>query len=184
MIVIDGLRRIAKMAVLHVLHRVDKSQRRRLYEGRGSVPLHHWGVSANDRGHLLIGGCDAIDLAERYGTPLHVVDEASLVRTFTAFRDAFLRHYPKVEIGYSYKTNPLPGVLKILHRAGASAEVISHFELSLALTLRMPGDRIIFNGPPKTEEALPLPWSIGAQLLKLYNIPHLHPIPNLLQLHL
>jgi len=27
--------------------------------------------------------------------------------------DAFLRHYPKVEIGYSYKTNPLPGVLKI-----------------------------------------------------------------------
>jgi len=183
MIVIDRLRRIAKLAVLHVLHRVDKSQRRRLYEGRGSVPLHHWGVSANDRGHLLIGGCDAVDLAERYGTPLHVVDEASLVRTFMAFRDAFLRHYAKVEIGYSYKTNPLPGVLKILHRAGASAEVISHFELWLALKLGMPGDRIIFNGPAKTEEALALAVSSQVKLINIDNIDELQTIHKLAQAH-
>jgi len=180
---IDRLRRIAKLAVLHVLHLVDESQRRRLYGGRGSVPLHHWGVSANDDGHLLIGGCDAVDLAERYGTPLHVVDEASLVRAFTAFREAFLRHYPRVEIGYSYKTNPLPGVLKILHRAGASAEVISHFELWLALRLGMPGERIIFNGPAKTQEALALAVSNQVKLINIDNIDEPQAIHTLAETH-
>jgi len=60
-----------------------------------------------------------------------------------------------VEIGYSYKTNPLPGVLKILHRAGASAEVISHFELWLALKLGMPGTGLFSTGRPRPRRPSP-----------------------------
>lgn len=180
---IDRLRRTVKLAVLHVLHLMDESQRRRLYGGQRSIPLHHWGVSANDDGHLIMGGCDAVDLAQRYGTPLHVVDEASLVRTFMAFREAFLRRYPRVEIGYSYKTNPLPGVLAALHRAGASAEVISHFELWLALRLGMPGERIIFNGPAKTQEALALAVSNKVKLINIDNLDEPQAIHRLAEAH-
>lgn len=167
---IDRLRRTAKLAVLHVLHLKNESQRRRLYGGQRPIPLHHWGVSANDNGHLVVGGCDAVELARRYGTPLHVVDEASLVDTYMAFRDAFIQRYPRVEIGYSYKTNPLPGVLATLHQAGATAEVISHFELWLALKLGVPGERIIFNGPAKTEEALALAVSNQVKLINIDNL--------------
>jgi len=181
--VIGRLRRIAKLAVLHVLHRMDESKRRRLYGEKGSIPLQGLGLSAGSGGHLVLAGCDAADLAKQYGTPLHVVDEASLVRTFTAFREAFLRHYPKVEIGYSYKTNPLPGVLKILHRAGASAEVISHFELWLALKLGMPGERIIFNGPAKTHDALALAVSEKVKLINIDNIDEPRTIHALAQAH-
>ena len=180
---IDRLRRTAKLAVLHVLHLMDESQRRRLYGERLSVPLHHWGVSANDDGHLVIGGCDAVELARQYGTPVHVVDEASLVRAFMAFREAFLRRYPRVEIGYSYKTNPLPGVLAILHRAGASAEVISHFELWLALRLGMPGERILFNGPAKTQEALALAVSNQVKLINIDNLDEPQAIHRLAETH-
>ena len=167
---IDRLRRIAKLAVLHALHRMDRPRRRRLYAERGSIPLQHWSVSSGNDGHLLVGGCDAVDLASRYGTPLHIVDEDSLVRTFTGFRGAFLRHYPNVEIGYSYKTNPVPRVLKVLHDAGATAEVISHLELWLALNLGVPGERIIFNGPAKTREALALAVSNRVKLINIDNI--------------
>jgi diaminopimelate decarboxylase len=164
------------MAVLHVLHRMDKSRRRDLYGEQGSIPLHHWRVSANDDGHLVIGGCDAVELARLYGTPLHVVDETSLEHTFTAFREAFLGRYPRMEIGSSYKTNPLPGVLTVLHRAGASAEVISHFELWLALRLGIPGERIIFNGPAKTDEALALAVSSKVKLINIDNLDEPHAI--------
>jgi diaminopimelate decarboxylase len=88
-----------------------------------------------------------------------------------------------VEIGYSYKTNPLPGVLQTLHRAGASAEVISHFELWLALRLGMPGERIIFNGPAKTQEALALAVSNQVKLINIDNIDEPQAIHRLAQTH-
>lgn len=180
---IDRLRRAAKLAVLHVLHSRDESKRRRLYGGQRSIPLHHWNISASNEGHLIVGGCDAVELVQRYGTPLHVVDEAMLVRTFSAFKEAFLRRYPRVEIGYSYKTNPLPGVLTALHRAGASAEVISHFELWLALKLGMPGERIIFNGPAKTPEALALAVSNKVKLINIDNLDEPQAIHRLAESH-
>jgi diaminopimelate decarboxylase len=180
---IDPIRRTVKLAILHVLHLIDESRRRRIDGPRPSVPLHRWSLSANDDGHLVIGGCDAVELARRYGTPLHIVDEASLVRTFQAFRDAFLHHYPRIEVGYSYKTNPLPGVLAALHRAGASAEVISHFELWLALRLGMPGERIIFNGPAKTQEALALAVSNQVRLINIDNLDEPRVIHGLAETH-
>ena len=73
-----------------------------------------------------------------------------LERSYRKFRDAFASRYPRVDVVYSYKTNPLPGVLRELHGYGAGAEVISHFELWLALQLGVPPPRIVFNGPAKT----------------------------------
>jgi len=69
---------------------------------------------------------------------------------------AFRRHHANTVLGTSYKTNPVPGVLRELHRLGTLAEVISEFELWLALELGMPGDRIIFNGPGKPLSAVEL----------------------------
>ena len=50
---------------------------------------------------------------------------------------------------------PLPGVIRQLHQLGSWAEVISHFELWLAIKLGVPGERIIYNGPGKTREHPP-----------------------------
>jgi diaminopimelate decarboxylase len=74
-----------------------------------------------------------------------------------------------VEVGYSYKTNPLPGVLRTLHGFGAWAEVISHFELWLALALDVPPEKIVFNGPGKTPEAIELAVSRGVSIINVDN---------------
>src|SRR5262249_25460286 len=129
------------------------------YRFRGSpfaegLPPDRWDLEVSPDGHLAIQGCDSVMLAEHYGTPLYVVDRARLERNYRGFIDTFLAHYPRVEVGYSYKTNPLPGAIQVLHGLGANAEVISHFELWLALRLGVPPDRIIFNGPGKTPESL------------------------------
>jgi diaminopimelate decarboxylase len=135
-----------------------------------------WGLAVDAGGRLACEGLALQDLAREYGTPLHVVSRGALERTFNRFHDAFSSRYPRVSVAYSYKTNPLPGVLRALHECGADAEVISHYELWLALELGVPPQRIVFNGPAKTAAAIELAVERG---IKLINIDGVHEIAQI-----
>ncbi|MDH4053939.1 MAG: hypothetical protein OEW73_00335 [Gammaproteobacteria bacterium] len=135
--------------------------------GSGPLPIELWGGAVNQKGHLVIGGEDTVSVVQRYGTPLYLVDHARLIGDFGDFVDCFRRRYPQVEVDYSYKTNPLPGVLQALHEAGAGAEVISPFELWLALRLGVPPSKITFNGPAKTEAGLETAIRAGIRLINI-----------------
>ncbi len=56
------------------------------------------GTQVNSQGHLMIGGCDAVALAKRYGTPLYVVDEMAIRNACRAHRREFESRYPRVRI--------------------------------------------------------------------------------------
>jgi diaminopimelate decarboxylase len=106
-------------------------------------------------GELGIGGCSAVELAHTYGTPLHVVDAARLAATAADFQRAFAEAYPgRVNAHYALKCNSVPGVVRLLRAAGLKAEVMSEFELELALRLGYPGSEVIVNGPCKPESLL------------------------------
>ena len=124
-------------------------------------------MSCGPTGHLLIGGCDAVTLSRQYGTPLHVLDKKRLEKNFFDFYNSFRSLYPGIEIAYSYKTNPIPRMLKELHLLGASAEVVSHFELWLALKLGVPPGNIVYNGPGKTEDSLVLAITNNIKLINI-----------------
>jgi len=81
--------------------------------------------------------------------PFYLVDVPRLREKFALFRDAFVRHFPRFVVGYSYKTNTLPFIARILHELGAHAEVVSPLEFELARALGVDGARIIVNGPGK-----------------------------------
>lgn len=49
-------------------------------------------------GHLMVGGCDTVDLAAEYGTPLYVFDEGRIRSRCREYLGAFGERYPKVEI--------------------------------------------------------------------------------------
>lgn len=126
-----------------------------------------WGCGQNAEGYLTFNGVSVRDLAERYGTPLHILNEQQLLTTYSSFLESFQAVYPNVLLATSYKTNPVPYVLKTLHAAGSHAEVISHFELWLALQLGMPGKKIILNGPGKGDDALRLAVERGVRLINV-----------------
>ena len=48
----------------------------------------------DDNDRLMVGGCLLSDLAQRYGTPLYVLDEETVRGTCRAYRDALKQHYP------------------------------------------------------------------------------------------
>ena len=166
---VRALRQTAKMAVIGARHRKNDTRRQALGYRNDTLPAALWNTSVNDAGHLEIGGCDSVHLARDFGTPLHVVNKDRLVADFERFHGAFARCWPEVILGTSYKTNPLPGVIRQLHQLGSWAEVISHFELWLAIQLGMPGGRIIYNGPGKTRESIRLAVGHDLALINLDN---------------
>lgn len=168
-------RNAVKQRILRHVAARNEARRQELGQERG-IPPEAWSASVSPSGHLTIGGCDVVDLARQFGTPLYVVDERKLRADCHNFAEGFRKVYPNVEVGYSYKTNPLPGVLRVLHDCGVLAEVISHFELWLALQLGVRPEQIIFNGPAKTPEALDL--AVRSRV-KLINIDGLAEIETL-----
>ena len=148
------MRRALKKLILDHIHRNNEAFRVEQL-GKGSyLDPQLWGLQISKHGHLTSSGVDFQELADTYGTPLHVVDKARLAHDYSTFLGACRAWYPDVVIGYSYKTNPLPGAIRVIHQLGGHAEVISHFELWLALKLGVPAEKIIFNGPAKTYKAL------------------------------
>lgn len=138
-----------------------------------------WGLNKTGEGHLIIGGCDAVELADEYGTPLYVVNEKRLQENYDYFFKAFQSRYPHIEVFYSYKTNCIPGVLEVLHKRGAKAEVISGYELWLALKLGISPDSIVFNGPNKSVEELETAIRHGIKLIMADSIAEIERIDRI-----
>ncbi len=173
------LKTTLKMAILRLIVAFDRIRASANPLVQNRLTPGSWGVGIGSEGHLMIQDCDVVGLAERYGTPLYIVDKMRLEGTYRAFHSSFAKRYPRVEVAYSYKTNPLPGVIKVLHELGSSAEVISEFELWLALRLGVSPDKIIYNGPAKTRKALELAVSRGIKLINIDNISEIDVIDEL-----
>ncbi|MCX7954677.1 MAG: hypothetical protein N3A01_05755 [Bacteroidales bacterium] len=101
-----------------------------------------------------IDGIKIKEMVEKYGSPLFIISEQTIINTYKEAYRAFSLRYPKVQFAWSYKTNYLDAVCRIFHKLGSWAEVVSGFEYEKALRNGISGDKIIFNGPYKTKEDL------------------------------
>jgi len=91
-------------------------------------------------------------LAEQYGSPLYIIEEATLLSRAHEFTDAFRAHSRDIRVFFPVKANSHPWVLETMIAAGLGLEVSSGIELDMALAA---GAReILFNGPAKTEAEL------------------------------
>jgi diaminopimelate decarboxylase len=151
----------------------------KLFRQNSSPAPSLWGMEINNQDHLVSGGCDVVELAKTYATPLHVVDEDKLRANYHKFYNTFQRFYPSVEVFYSYKTNCVAGVLKILHEEGAGAEVISPYELWLALQLSVPPDKILYNGVNKSQESLRIAIKQGIKAVHIDSWNELYHLQDL-----
>lgn len=97
-----------------------------------------------------IDGVPVGELISGFGSPLFVLSEKSIRRTYREALEAFRSRYPEVQFAWSYKTNYLDAVCRTYHSEGSWAEVVSGFEYDKALSNGIKGSQIIFNGPEKS----------------------------------
>lgn len=103
-----------------------------------------------------IDGNNVKNLLNEFGTPLFVISERKIRENMRNAKRAFETRYPKVQFAWSYKTNYLNAVCNVFHQEGSWAEVVSRFEYEKALENKVPGTKILFNGPDKTDDDLRL----------------------------
>ncbi len=112
-----------------------------------------WGLERR-AGRLTLDGHDLTELADCYGTPVHVASARILRERVAEMQRGFVGYDGEVRIHFSYKTNLVAGILRILHASGARAEVVNGYELWLAQRLGVAAEDIVFNGPNKTDDEL------------------------------
>ncbi|MBX9686975.1 MAG: alanine racemase [Candidatus Obscuribacterales bacterium] len=107
-------------------------------------------------------GVSINDLVAQYGSPLFVLGEESLRANVRKIKSCFEQRYNLCAHGWSYKTNYISAVCRIMDQEGSLAEVVSNFEYEKARALGVPGARIIFNGPNKSQAILERAIAEGA----------------------
>lgn len=99
-------------------------------------------------------GHDLCALADQHGTPLHVASARTLRLRCDELTRALAGYGAAVRIHFSYKTNRVASILRVLHARGLGAEVVDGYELWLADQLGVPPDDVVFNGPNKSQQEL------------------------------
>ncbi|MGA2842772.1 MAG: hypothetical protein ABSG18_21915 [Steroidobacteraceae bacterium] len=117
-------------------------------------------------GHLWIEGCDTVDIASQYGTPLYVMSETQLRANCRQLSEVFERYWSvgPVELLPSLKANYVMAVRQILNEEGLGCDVFGHGELQAALWSGVPGDKISVNGSAKSAPLIELAVSVGARI--------------------
>jgi diaminopimelate decarboxylase len=108
------------------------------------------GTTCSPEGHLAVGGCDALELAQRFGTPLIVLDRG----TFEAKARAFGAVLDPERVFYAGKAFLCIAVCELLAELGLGLDVCTEGELATALRAGFPPDRIVFHGNNKSSSEL------------------------------
>ena len=108
----------------------------------------------NTKGHLTIGGIDALDLAKNFGTPLMVYDVAQIRKQFQSFQQAFNQQKVAYAISYASKAFTAIAIYQVINQLGGKIDVVSGGELYTALKAGFPPAKISFHGNNKTKAEL------------------------------
>ncbi|HOI71975.1 MAG TPA: diaminopimelate decarboxylase [Methanobacterium sp.] len=121
-------------------------------------------LKKNDDGNLSIGGADALDLAEEYGTPLYVMDEDRIRDNYNRINQAFSSQYSNFKIFYACKANTNLAVMRILEEIGCGIDAVSPGEIYTSLLSGFSPDRILFTGNNTTNEELKFALESGVRI--------------------
>lgn len=86
-------------------------------------------------------------------TPYYVINKNELDKSISLLNDSLRMYWDNYIVGYSYKTNSLPWIIKYFQKQGCYAEVVSEDEYELAKLIYGNLNHIIYNGPIKTKES-------------------------------
>ncbi|NQU18172.1 MAG: diaminopimelate decarboxylase [Candidatus Saganbacteria bacterium] len=106
-------------------------------------------AKTNDKGHFEVGGCDTVELAKQFGTPLYVVDELTLRHNCRQYVSTLKSKYPNSLVLYASKALCNTAVLKMVCDEGLGLDVSSGGELYTAKKANLDLSKVYFHGNNK-----------------------------------
>ncbi len=126
-------------------------------------------ATTNARGHLEIGGCDLVAIADKHGTPTFVYDEAHL----RARCQEAVRAFGKQRVVYATKAFLCGAMARLAHEEGLLLDVATGGELFVALNAGVPGSACVLHGNNKSTDELKMALDAGVQHIVVDNFDEL-----------
>ena len=112
-------------------------------------------LSVNEKNHLMIGKNDAVELAQKYGTPLYVLDDDLFRENCRVYKNAMDKYYDgKGLVLYANKALCSKHTCRMVKEEGLGLDVVSGGELYTALKTDFPMNKVYFHGNNKTVDEI------------------------------
>jgi len=117
-------------------------------------PAYPIGATVNVAGHVVVGGCDLVEVAREFGTPAYVYASDDIRARARAYLGALRARGVDSEVLYASKAAPFTAAYRVCREEGLSVDVASGGELHMALTAGFGPERIYLHGNNKSAEEL------------------------------
>ena len=109
-------------------------------------------LKINENGHLEVGGADCVELAQQFGTPLYLFDEAYIRKMMRVYRDTLAKKYDgNGLVLYASKAFSCKAIYRIADEENIGVDVVSGGELYTALQAGFPAEKIYMHGNNKLD---------------------------------
>ncbi len=125
-------------------------------------------ITTEEKEHLFIGGCDVVKLAEKYGTPLYVIDEATVRGICRDYKKAFSK-CENIKMKYACKALCTSAITRILDKEGFGFDAVSAGELYTLSKANIDMTNVLFNGNNKSAKELELALDLSVGVFSVDN---------------
>ena len=109
-------------------------------------------ISVNSKGHLTFAGMDTVELAQKYGTPLYLMDENKIRERVRIYKSSMEKYFPKYSVPeFASKAFSCKQIYRIMAEEGADIDVVSCGEIYTAVKAGFPMEKAYFHGNNKTD---------------------------------
>lgn len=109
-------------------------------------------LSVNEKGHLTFAGYDTVELAEKYGTPLYLMDEGKIRQHVRTYKHTMQKLMPKGSVPeFASKAFSCKQIYRIMAEEGIDIDVVSTGEIYTAFSAGFPMERCFFHGNNKSD---------------------------------
>lgn len=114
-------------------------------------------LNVNEKGHLTIGGCDTVELAKEFGTPLYVMDETTIRNTCKSYVNSIQNYYGGNGMPmYASKALSCKALVQLVNSENMGLDVVSGGEIYTAMQAKFPAEK--FNSMVITRQSQKLIW--------------------------
>lgn len=110
-------------------------------------------ISVNEKGHLTFAGFDTVELAQKYGTPLYLMDENKIREHVRTYKNTMAECMPEGSMPeFASKAFSCKQIYRIMAEEGIDIDVVSCGEIFTAHSVGFPMEKCFFHGTNKTDD--------------------------------
>ena len=139
----------------------------------GTLPLAHvlpLSAGVSPEGHLTLGGCDAVELASEFGTPLYVYDVRTIREQCAAYLGAFREQHAETDVLYASKAFLNRPFARLIADQGLGFDAVSGGEIAVLLAAGVDPSTIYFHGNNKAADEVALAVGAGVGRIVIDNL--------------